>query len=705
MRKRKRVLARLSVLVVPLVCLGAAPPPDRLKDIETVKKRIYEFCLGDTAPLVSQKKLKQAEDQIKSLQPDGTWKDVDYRNRRASAWTTMAHLYRVRELARVYRAPGHRLHGNANLKKAVHSALDFWLKKDFKNGNWWWNTIGVPRQIYRILILLEDELSAEQMKKGLEILKRGKIGMTGQNRVWVCDITMVRGCLQKDANLVAKAIGSIAGTVRISGGEGLQADYSFYQHGKCLYSGGYGKGFSLDASRVASLARGTSFAFSKEKIDLLSHYILDGQQWMVRGETWDYGAVGREITRKGHRARSLIATCRNMAALDTPRKKEFEAMAARIEKGADTDESDLTGNRHFWRSDIMTHHRRKWYASARMFSRGVDNTDSPCNGEGLLSHHIADGVTIIFRDGKEYFDIFGAWDWRKLPGTTIQQKASKGPRRSGQSTFAGGVSDGTYGMAAFKFVRDELRARKSWFFFDDEFVCLGAGISGSTDARVLTTLNQCHLRGPVAVSVEAGEKTPGKGRHKLENVRWVHHDRVGYLFPEPRAVTVRNEPQTNSWRRINRRYPANEGTLDVFSAWIDHGAKPKDSGYCYVVVPGIERKDMKRCAGSLAVKVIENTADRQAVHHPGPKVTGIAFYAPGRIAITDSLHVSVDKPCLVLVRSLPGKLQIAVSNPENRPLQVKVNVSAKPEGKGSALSFKLPDKLYAGQSVVRVLER
>jgi chondroitin AC lyase len=568
--------------------------------------------------------------------------------------------------------------------------------------------------MYAILILLEEELSPAQLEKGLQILARARIGMTGQNRVWVSDISMVRGCLQRDPKLVARAVGSIAGTIRVSGGEGLQADHSFYQHGRCLYSGGYGKGFSLDGSRVASLTRDTSFALSKDKIDLLSHYILDGQQWMVRGERWDYGAVGREISRKGHNARSLITACRNMAKLGTARQKEFEDFAARIEKGAGTHESEMIGNRHFWRADFMAHHRKKWYASARMFSKRVDNTDSPCNGEGLLSHHIADGVTILFRDGKEYFDIFGAWDWRKLPGTTVQQKASKGPRSSGQSTFVGGVSDGLYGMAAFDFLRDELCARKAWFFFDDGFVCLGAGISCSTDAPVLTTLNQCHLRGRVFVSDRTGERALENGRHPIENTRWLHHDGVGYLFPDPCRVTVRNTPQVNSWRRINRRYPANEGTLDVFSAWIDHGVKPQDSGYSYIVAPGIERADLERYAGSLPVKIVENTGAQQAVTHRALGVTGIAFYEPGKAAVADGLDVSVDKPCLVLVRSMPQNMRLAVSNPENRPLRVNVRLSAHLEGEGcvwsdkegvSIVAFALPDKLYAGKSVVRLLRR
>jgi len=46
------------------------------------------------------------------------------------------------------------------------------------------------------------------------------------------------------------------------------------------------------------------------------------------------------------------------------------------------------------------------------------------------------------------------------------------------------VSDGSYGLAACDFERDGLTARKSWFFFDDEIVCLGAGIMAAAGSRL-----------------------------------------------------------------------------------------------------------------------------------------------------------------------------------------------------------------------------
>ena len=141
-----------------------------------------------------------------------------------------------------------------------------------------------------------------------------------------------------------------------------------------------------------------------------------------------------------------------------------------------------------------------------------------CNDEGKQSHHLADGLTYLLRDGGEYRDIFPVWDWRRLPGTTAVQAPGAldpaGVGGRGEKTFVGGVSDGEYGLAVMELGRGGLRARKSWFYFDESFVCLGTGIGCDNEAGpVFTSLNQCLLRGLVTAYGKGGEThvlAPGK---------------------------------------------------------------------------------------------------------------------------------------------------------------------------------------------------
>ena len=126
-------------------------------------------------------------------------------------------------------------------------------------------------------------------------------------------------------------------------------------------------------------------------------------------------------------------------------------------------------------------------------------------------------------------------------------------RRQGNTRFVGGVSDGLYGMAAMDLHYDALLANKAWFYFDNEFVCMGAGIVCPTGNPVLTSVNQCLLAGNVAASDRAQPLAPGE--YALDGVRWVEHDSVTYAFPASTPVRVKVGPQTGSWSEISPGRP------------------------------------------------------------------------------------------------------------------------------------------------------
>ncbi|MGD0091548.1 MAG: polysaccharide lyase beta-sandwich domain-containing protein, partial [Planctomycetota bacterium] len=141
--------------------------------------------------------------------------------------------------------------------------------------------------------------------------------------------------------------------------------------------------------------------------------------------------------------------------------------------------------------------------------------------------------------------------------------------------------------------------------------------------------------------------------------------------------------------------------------WIDHGAKPEAAAYEYAVVPGVEEEAFQTWISRKAVEVLHNTPELQAVRHKESGVLGAAFYKPGRLEASPS--VAVDKPCLVLAVKQKGAVRIAVSNPENQPLQAEVLVElplqgegvAHPDGKSSRILFDLPAGTDAGKSVVK----
>ena len=111
---------------------------------------------------------------------------------------------------------------------------------------------------------------------------------------------------------------------------------------------------------------------------------------------------------------------------------------------------------------------------------------------------------------------------QKISGTTIVQKPELYPpteiQKEGLTGFVGAVTDGLYGAVVFDFKspHDFVEARKSWFFFDDEYVCLGTGIKSNRDLPVVTTINQVLMRTDVTV------KKAGKIDFRVEKSGIVH---------------------------------------------------------------------------------------------------------------------------------------------------------------------------------------
>jgi len=676
------------------------------KDLGTIKQRLVERNLGGAGPV-------DVGSIVKDQQADGSWPDVEYDDKERTYWKAHLHCSRLLTLARAYRrgATDTAL-GKKALGEAVGKGVDYWAKRKPWNPNWWHNVIGVPRIMYRALLLAEPGLTPEQVAKGCGIVAEAKLGMTGQNLVWVAECNIARGCLEGDAAVTGQAFERIADEIRITTKEGIQPDYSFYQHGQQLYSGGYGRGFSQDCPDIAALAAGTTFAFSKEKVDILVRYLLDGQQWMVRGQVFDYSACGRELARAGGgSSRGLEYACNNAAKLGHPRTPELLVMAERQRLGIGEKTPALVGNRHFWRSEYGVHHRPGYMASVRLASKRLQLSET-CNTENMRGEHLSDGINYIYRSGEEYRRIMPVWDWRKLPGITAQH-IKRPPRPGGgrgTKTFAGGVSDGQYGLAAMDFSRGRLSARKAWFFFDDEFVCLGAGIRCPTDGAVTTSLNQCLLKGEVRVADAQGVRALERGEHQLKELRWLHHDGVAYVLPEPAVLTVRNDAQTGNWKTVSHPLSDKPVTMDVFSAWIDHGRQVADGSYAYVVAPTLSDKDVEGYAKALPIAVLANRADLQAAYHAGLRRAEFVFYKAGACMVPGIGEIQVDQPCALMAVWSDLGLALSAANPEHQGLALAVTVpgswtgaQAKLAGGGTVVSLLLPEGAALVGSTVTVI--
>ena len=653
------------------------------KDLDLVTKQFREYLLKSNAtPEQKAQTIKTVSEYVTALGENGAWADIDYKSKQRAAWPTSSHLSRVLQMTIAMQNGSFTDKKQDELKNVIHRAFGYWIKNDFICPNWWPNQIKVPQFITTIALLLGDQLTPEELNYITQTtLPRTKIGMTGQNRVWLAENTLVGALITRNAQQVKEAADVIFSEVIVTTKEGIQPDFSFHQHGAQLQLGNYGLAFAGDIARWSEILRGSTCEMPAEKMDIFRQFLLNGQNWVIWRGKMDISSCGRQLapgTPAGKGAIS-IDIFSAMARVDTEHAKEYTAM---VNRNKPDFINDLTGNRYFWRSDFMVHRRPDFYASVKMCSLGVIGAES-LNSENLSGLYLADGATYIYRTGDEYTDIFPVWNWRQLPGVTCAQADSPMPSftYSNLTTkFTGGVSDGVNGCAVLDYLRNGVSAKKAWFFAEDQIVCLGAGIQAvETETNpVITTVNQCLLHGPVRISTGKDERTVDNGKLNAEDITWVEHDGIRYSFPQPQKVVLSTGAQTGKWATVLNTVsiPKTKQTKDIFNMAIEHGTNPKNGSYAYIIQPTEKARQQK-------AEILMNTDQLQAVRFGTDQIQAV-FHAPGSLQYAPDKSISVTQPCLLMLDSSTQPNKLIVTEPTQTLTSLSITLN------GTAYDVKLP---------------
>ena len=642
---------------------------------------------------------------LAEMNGDGSWPEIDYTSKERGGWTPRNHISKLLVIAKSYQTKGTQFYHKNAVSEKIHLSLNYWLDNDFQCPNWWYPEIGVPQVLAPVLILMEAELTPEQKESGIKILNRSRIGMTGQNKVWQSGNVLLRNLLLKNEDTIRLAATSIHEELVVSTGEGVQPDWSYHQHGPQLQFGNYGLAYVGDMIKWISILRNTPFQFDESKISILRNYLLEGQQWVTWKDRYDISACGRQLFPKAQetKAASLSGLYSKMEKLDPDFADEYKKANEYI---------NLSGNRHFWRSDIQIQRTPEYYFSVKMCSERVIGAES-CNSENIQGYYMGDGATFLYQTQKEYNDIFPFWDWKKIPGTTVHQDNDTLPDLTArgyriESDFVGGVSDGKNGIAVMDYNRDGLKARKSWFMFDNKIVCLGAGISSSEGIPVATSVNQSFLKGNVTIKTSDGEKLAGEAE-ELKNPGWIIHDNIGYIFPSGGNLKLETREVSGSWNWVASRYPEEIIKAGIFKLWFDHGTNPKAETYQYILVPNASKQIMDELESDKPFN-IRNEKEIQEVISADGEIAGIVFYQPVKSGVFGGIEV--DKPCLVIVKSQTDGLQISVADPTQLLSEIELTISGSFSGENVAkqndktvISVKLPKGEEAGKSVVFQLNK
>ena len=555
---------------------------------------------------------------LQTMRPDGSWTDIDYADTRRSSWTPRQHAERALLLARLYLTDDTPYYHNDTILTAYRRAINFWATARPKSRNWWHNEIGVPKTLGDSYMLMRDYMTPDDLRGAIDVLNASRIYGTGQNRVWLAGVVMVRAILQGDTALARTARDTILEQLTLGHKEGIQPDWSFHQHGSQQQFGNYGLAFIADMSFYARVLQGTSFALSNGQRHILERLMTEGYRWIIWHRRMDVSSVDRQLFNNAqvNKAYSVAFSAQNLGLPGYPLHG-----------------NDLVGHRHFPCSDYTIHRRPTWMASVKMASNRVIGTEY-VNEDNCLGFYLADGATYYYVRGDEYTNVFPLWDWRCIPGTTTPVMPSgympdaRHDDSRNHTDNVWGATIGNTGMTAMEINRLGTHARKAWIFTDKYVLCLGAGIRSDSTATLQTCVDQRNATGAL-VKLSAGH---------------YHHDRTGYIIAPANISTFCGHRKGN-WADNMGSYKNFPAEGDVMQITLRHSNTDRREGsYMYAVMPDCSPKDAARFDLKKEVIVIRNDNKAQIVTlRCLPGIVWVAAYEAGTYSIGGK-QIEIDKP-------------------------------------------------------------
>ena len=272
-------------------------------------------------------------------------------------------------------------------------------------------------------------------------------------------------------------------------------------------------------------------------------------------------------------------------------------------------------------------------------------------------------------DGNGY-DV-DTWDWNYNPGATVIRlpwAKLHGERaridEMQQKRFVGTLTlkkknselltnnHGAYGMFAMDFKEKtgqgfsttyspenhnaSFTFKKSNFYFDDMIVSLGSGISNNdgSNATVTTLYQRLDNKGTSPNVDGANQSSSGETNYSGASDHWLisNYNTGFYVLAGDHSLKVKKELQQTP--NQNQVWPANvsgNATATYYTGYIDHGTKPSNKGYEYILMPNSNHSEMQSLqaaiqGGNKPYVVHKKDANAHIVQYKAKDVWGYAFF-------------------------------------------------------------------------------
>lgn len=587
--------------------------------------------------------------------------------------------------------------------------------------NWWDWEIGSAQHIVNILMLCGDGFSSQEVDIFLDPVNRyvPYPSMTMANLVDVAYVCYAASALQYDAPRLVISRNKLDECMGyVKRGDGFYHDGSFIQHDIIPYTGSYGPILLEALSKLIYATNNTCFHAHDELINEQYKWAVDSfVPLMYHGAFYSH-VRGRSICRTSTDV-SLGSTAFKgmLRMIDYVDKDKANVLKGILKEYIEYNDAYYTGVLDPFDQQLYTALKadnsigaRIQYEFVKMFAlmdRAVASLTDYGVGISLSSSRIAkyesineensrgwytgDGMLYIYTTVDDYApDYWRNVNMYRLPGTTVTTAPRRDPNKNttddlkkenisatdtlSKYDFVGGSYLGKSMVVAMQFesstdrmktmtkgikFSSTLNGKKAWFVFDDEIVCLGAGIVCTDKYDTETVLDNRRLA--LTEDLYANGSVVSGKNGVIEDCSSIWFSTMGGIYL-PKATDV------NFGRYNGAEVDSIQRNKDVsfLELYINHGQNLRGESYEYVMLPTMTREETDAYCANPDVEILSNTASVQVARDKSSNTTGYVFWKAGTYG-----EVTVSAACTVIVQGNT----VAVSDPTMKLSTLTVTVN------------------------------
>lgn len=527
-----------------------------------------------------------------------------------------------------------------------------WIDPSYRTSNWWDNEIGIPWKIANTILLgrINKNDWEEALREHLRIMRPASTH-GGANDAWSAITLLAAGMALEDKDILAYAKERMLdATTRTYSPRDHDYQYGYIMEDNSYHFHGfapsmrYGQDHFLMVAHYLYVTENTSLGIYGEQnprmndgvtnLDVYFEWFHDFIRWYTyrgMGDPSLYAKLFHGEPDRQYRDRIQDEAIPYLLKLNLPNR--FNSYISELQK-LQNNSDEPYGAMSYPTSTYLSVRRNNFYGGLKMANVGMPKLESgnlspSFGGVNVFTPHTVDRLAST-KEAYDYGD-------RLLNLTVLPEKYYYAIHRDRYNPYGYKEKDiilqlnrwgywgvltlgGYFGAASQDLDHNDFKEKVSWFFFDDEIVHLGSGISASGGSGPsIAIVNTFKVKDSQFMPPRTS--MPGNGQEvQIPNQNWLYHDRTGYYFLENRNLKAKGI----------------DG-YDPYFVQLSVQINEQNGKFALAYLPNTSQQEMEQYSqNGGGIEIIALTEQAHIVRDKSTNIIAASFFAPTQLSTISS---------------------------------------------------------------------